>query len=238
MHIDKDFLTNKINEFCILNSIDLTTEQKDKLITDVSDHYELTKIIDSRDFETILEYSRDFEQYKDIEFEDEIVEIEECGVQDSIDFNVSGNKLFYANNVLTHNSAVNSTDASNDSVSDSIGTVQTADFILFLLQNEKMKEENLITCKCTKNRFTGRTDTWNMNVDYVHMRFIDAVVQDSSGLSEKEVKQIITDQQMQDLEVIKRKDNELKDDFSETQDAISSSTEIKGDFDVESFLGL
>lgn len=67
--------------------------------------------------------------------------------------------------------------ADNSNVSDSMGTVMTADFMLFLLQNEQMKERKEIVCKITKNRFGGVTDTWIIGVDYEHMRFNDMLVQ-------------------------------------------------------------
>jgi len=67
----------------------------------------------------------------------------------------------------------------NSAISDSMGTAMTADFLLFLLQNEQMKEAKEIILKCTKNRYTGRTDTWMMNIDYEHMRFSDMVTENS-----------------------------------------------------------
>lgn len=77
-------------------------------------------------------------------------------------------------------SATNNIDeADNSNVSDSMGTVMTADFMLFLLQNEDMKERKEIVCKITKNRFAGRTDTWMMNIDYEHMRFSDMLIQNA-----------------------------------------------------------
>lgn len=77
-------------------------------------------------------------------------------------------------------SATNNIDeADNSNVSDSMGTVMTADFMMFLLQNEEMKEKKEIVCKITKNRFAGRTDTWMMNIDYEHMRFSDMLVQNA-----------------------------------------------------------
>lgn len=78
---------------------------------------------------------------------------------------------------LNRQSVGDTSEANNANVSDSMGTVMTADFLLFLLQDEEMKERNEIVCKCTKNRFTGRTDTWMMNIDYEKMRFHDAVIQ-------------------------------------------------------------
>jgi hypothetical protein len=77
-------------------------------------------------------------------------------------------------------SATNNIDeADNSNVSDSMGTVMTADFLMFLLQNEEMKERKEIVCKVTKNRFAGRTDTWMMNIDYEHMRFHDMLIQNA-----------------------------------------------------------
>ena len=73
--------------------------------------------------------------------------------------------------------AVNNTEASNDAVSDSMGSVMTADWIMFLLQDEDMKAKNEIVCKCTKNRFNGRTDCWMMNIDYTRMRFADMLME-------------------------------------------------------------
>lgn len=78
---------------------------------------------------------------------------------------------------LNRGSIGNVDDADNSNVSDSIGSVMTADFIMFLLQNEEMKDKKEIVCKITKNRFAGKTDTWMMNIDYDKMRFTELVVQ-------------------------------------------------------------
>ena len=75
--------------------------------------------------------------------------------------------------------ATGSTEADNSSVSDSMGSVMTADFLLFLLQTPEMKERKEIIFKCTKNRYTGRTDTWMMNIFYEYMRFEDMVTENS-----------------------------------------------------------
>lgn len=76
-------------------------------------------------------------------------------------------------------SATGNTEADNSNVSDSLGSVMTADFLLFLLQTPEMKLNKEIIFKCTKNRYTGRTDTWMMNIDYEHMRFSDMVTENS-----------------------------------------------------------
>ena len=69
--------------------------------------------------------------------------------------------------------ATNNTQADNSAVSDSYGSVMTTDFAMFLLQTEEMKANGDIICKITKNRFSGKTDTFPLRVDYALMRFED-----------------------------------------------------------------
>ena len=174
------------------------------------------KIVDSAEFIDMLNLSIYDDKHSSIDFNDEIVSIEEIGEKETLDIDVTGNHLFYANDILTHNSATGSSldikNVGNDSISDSLGSAMTADFIVFLLQTEEMKKEKLMTCKVTKNRFNGRTDTWNMNIDYTHMRFHDAIVQDG-GMSEEEVKKEIDIIKKEDIEKIKRHDNSLNEEF-------------------------
>lgn len=68
----------------------------------------------------------------------------------------------------------NNLEADNSNISDSFGTIMTADFLLFLLQTEDMKQKGDIVAKITKNRFSGKTETFPMKVDYNYMRFFDA----------------------------------------------------------------
>ena len=69
--------------------------------------------------------------------------------------------------------SVNNLEADNSLVSDSMGSVMTADFLMFLLQTEEMKEKGDIICKITKNRYTGKTETFPMRVNYELMKFED-----------------------------------------------------------------
>lgn len=179
MYIEKEYLIKKIDEFCEINNIKMSFDDKYKFSSIISLKLDEERILTCDDFLELLEHNEHLELYNDILFNDEIINIEEIDYVEMIDFNVSGNKLFYANNILTHNSAVGSTEADNGAVSDSLGSVMTADFLLFLLQTPEMKEAKEIILKCTKNRYTGRTDTWMMNVDYVHMRFDDMITENS-----------------------------------------------------------
>jgi replicative DNA helicase len=128
-------------------------------------------------------------------------------------------------------SATNNIDeADNSNVSDSMGTVMTADFMLFLLQNEQMKEKKEIVCKITKNRFAGRTDTWMMNIDYNHMRFNDMIVQDSGFNIENAVFNTNDEVKRIQLEKLQSADSfakqEIKDIFVEDIQKIQNSKTI------------
>lgn len=123
-------------------------------------------------------------------------------------------------------SSIGKTDGDNSSISDSIGTAMTADFMLFCLQSEEMKKNCEMVLKVTKNRYTGITDTFMMNINYPKMRFSDIIenqnlpegntVDFGSGsqqhsatnFANNEVRQIISD----DMEKIKEHDNDKHKD--------------------------
>lgn len=192
------------------------------------------KIVDSSEFVNMLNEGIYEDKTADIDFNDEIISIEYLDERQTYDINVEGlDHFFYANDILTHNSATGANldikSVDNDSVSDSIGTVQTADFIMFLLQTPQMKEEGLMTCKVTKNRFTGRTDFWDMNIDYEHMKFSDAIV-DGGGMNALEVKTEVATIMSEDIAKIKAHDNAIKADFDQVP--------INEEFDINAVLGL
>jgi hypothetical protein len=196
------------------------------------------KIVDSEEFIDMLDDGIREDATADINFTDEIVSIESVGTRKTYDINIEGkDHFFYADGILTHNSATGANldinEVGNESISDSLGSAMTADFILFLLQTPAMKEQGLITCKVTKNRFTGRTDYWDMNIDYEHMRFSDAIV-DGAGMTDLEVKKEVATIMLEDIEKIKKHDNALKNDF----DNSVSLTPINEEFDINAVLGL
>lgn len=175
MYIEKEYLLNKIDEYCSISNIELTFDEKYKLSSCVSKILDNNRVITSDEHLELIEHNITLESYETIEFNDEIMCIEEVGYEELYDIEVDGNHLFYANRILTHNSAVNNLESDNAAVSDSIGTVQTADFICFLLQTEEMKERKEVIFKITKNRFNGRTDYFTMSIDYEKMRFTDVI---------------------------------------------------------------
>lgn len=83
-------------------------------------------------------------------------------------------------------SSINSTDSNNEAISDSMGTAMTADFMMFLLQNEEMKSRSVIKFKITKNRYSGKTISFDMNIDYQKMR----IEETSNNVIKREISEI------------------------------------------------
>ena len=73
-----------------------------------------------------------------IDYNDEIVEIEFLGELETIDISVTGDSLFFCNDILTKNS---------------MGTAATADTMCSLWNDEESKELGIINMSFMKNRF-------------------------------------------------------------------------------------
>ena len=118
-------------------------------------------------------------------------------------------------------SAVGKTEGvDNSAISDSLGTAMTADFMMFILQTEQMKERCEVICKVTKNRFNGKTDSWFMQVDYPKMRFIDIAQSDFKSIgitpdfktqSDNFAKTEIAHITHEDIAKVQEKDKEVKE---------------------------
>ena len=178
------------------------------------------------DFNEYLKVLSNQELNEEVGFNDEIISIEEIEPVEMIDISLDGNNVFYGNDILIHNCAIGKTDGDNSSISDSIGTAMTADFMLFCLQSEEMKKNCEMVLKVTKNRYTGITDTFMMNINYPKMRFSDIIENQklpegntidfgsgsqqhsATNFANNEVRQIISD----DMKKIKEHDNDKRKD--------------------------
>jgi hypothetical protein len=118
-------------------------------------------------------------------FEDEIISIEECGEEYTIDIMVdSTTHLFFANDILTHNSEFDATDLSMNSASESSGLVATVDGMFGIIQDPLMYTLNEYKLKLLANRDEGYKNSYKkFLVDYNYMR-----------ISEDPNSQIINDQ--------------------------------------------
>lgn len=171
-------------------------------------------------FDEYLKVLREQELNEEIDFNDEIISIEEVEPTEMLDISLNGNNVFYGNDILIHNCAINKIDGvDNSAVSDSYGTNATADLMVFILQNEVMKEKSEVLVKFTKNRYTGITDSFMLNIDYQKMRFSDVIdetdfktfeqKQNAENFAKQEIRQV----QKQDIQIAKNEEKMTTDDI-------------------------
>lgn len=106
---------------------------------------------------------------------DEIVEIEEFDEIDTIDITVSGDNLFFANGILTHNSGANNSDVDMTDISESFGTAAIADFMIAIINTEELQNLNQLMIKQLKNRYRDLSlnKRFVVGIDRKHMKLYD-----------------------------------------------------------------
>lgn len=117
----------------------------------------------------------DTEQLIEI-IEDEIVDIIECDEEETIDISVgNGTRLFFANNILTHNSGFGAGGSlSLSSIAESSGLGHTVDWMGGIIQDELMYAEREYMLQTMLNRSEGyKNSRKKFNIDYSHMRITE-----------------------------------------------------------------
>jgi len=115
---------------------------------------------------------------------DEIVEIEYLGLRETIDINTSGNRLFYANGILTHNSAVEEVEFDHSHISGGISKINTADNVFGIFTSRAMRERGKYQIQCMKSRSsTGVGMKIDLDYNIETMRITDPGI-DESGQSQ------------------------------------------------------
>jgi hypothetical protein len=106
---------------------------------------------------------------------DEILEINAIGEIETLDISVSGNNLFFANDILTHNSGASNSDASMADISESFGVAATADFAIALINTEELEKLGQLMIKQLKNRYNDVTKNkkFLVGIDRSKMRLFD-----------------------------------------------------------------
>jgi len=101
-----------------------------------------------------------------------ILKIEELDEREMVDIEVSGNHLFYANDILTHNS---SSDVELTDTSESFGLPATADLMFALISTEELENLGQILVKQLKNRYNDPTvnKRFVVGIDRAKMRLYD-----------------------------------------------------------------
>jgi hypothetical protein len=95
-----------------------------------------------------------------LDYNDEIVSIEEEGILETIDISVTGDNLFYCNDILTKNS---------------FGLPATADFMFALISTENLESVGQLMVKQLKNRYNDLTKNkrFLIGVDRSRMKLFD-----------------------------------------------------------------
>ena len=83
---------------------------------------------------------------------DEIASIEYIGIEDTIDINVSGDRLFWANDILTHNCAVDEVEFDHSHISGGLSKIQTADNVFGIFTSRAMRERGRYQLQLMKTR--------------------------------------------------------------------------------------
>lgn len=117
---------------------------------------------------------------------DEIYSIKKIGTRKTIDITVSGDNLFFANDILTHNSGVNNSDVELTDTSESMGTTMTADLIFALIRTDELDQLNQVLIKQLKNRYNDPTINrkFVLGVDRAKMKLYDAESSAQDNISE------------------------------------------------------
>jgi len=108
------------------------------------------------------------------EIDDEIIEIEYIGEQDTIDINTTGNRLFYANNILTHNSAVEEVEFDHSHIAGGISKINTADTVIGIFSSRAMRERGRVQIQFMKTRSSSGVGTkLDLGYDMETLRITD-----------------------------------------------------------------
>ena len=105
--------------------------------------------------------------------EESITNIEELDYDiEMIDIEVNGNHLFFANNILTHNS---NSDVEITDTSESFGLPATADLMVAFMRTEQLDKMGQIMVKQLKNRYNDSSTNkrFTVGIDLAKMRLYD-----------------------------------------------------------------
>jgi archaellum biogenesis ATPase FlaH len=112
---------------------------------------------------------------------DEIISIEYVGELETMDIEVSGNRLFYANGILTHNSGYTETIPGMENMAGGMSKAHTADLIMHIHNTAQLRERGEIEYQFIKTRNSGGVGTTlTMAYDTETLRITDM---QSSGSS-------------------------------------------------------
>lgn len=143
-----------LEEQCFLKAQELILKQ---MVSKDTDLFQLTDTLIALEKEKI---EKNEKSDKSIDFNDEIISIEDLGELETTDISVSGDNLFYCNGILTKNSW---------------GLPSTVDFMIAGMSTEELEKMNQLLFKQLKNRYndTNENKRFTIGIDRSKMRMYD-----------------------------------------------------------------
>jgi hypothetical protein len=162
---------NTINERCFKKAVRLVETGAVSLTEEMN-------LFDFADLLVKLEQEKLKKEIKSdacINYNDEIVSIEEIGIKDTIDISVSGDNLFYCNGILTKNSW---------------GLPATADLMIALITTDELEKAGQIMVKQLKNRYNTKSTNkkFILGLNYSKMKFSDVKHSEFEELTDSKTK--------------------------------------------------
>jgi len=148
--------------------------------------------------------------------EDEIVSIELCDVEDTIDITVADTHMFFANDIYTHNSGFDAELVEAHQSGGNIKRVQKAHFFMSVAKTPEQKEANLANFRIIKARFAQDGQTFKdaiYNNDTMEIRIEDSRYKNNQMYSEHRK------YRDEDFDAFNEKANSLHVEVSNVEDA-------------------
>ena len=168
-------MTNKtLEERCFESAIFLVNNGFFKQ-TEEMDIFDYTKLLINLEEERA---AKNVLTDQSIDYNDEIICIEDVGMKPTVDISVTGDNLFFCNDILTKNS---------------MGTGHTADLIIAIINNEELERLGQYLLKQIKNRIGDATVNKRcyVGVDRSKMRIFD--IGDAGGSANPSAPPIINE---------------------------------------------
>ena len=163
---------NAINERCFKKAVRLV-ESGAVALTEEMNLFDFAELLVKLEQEKL---KKEIKSDACINYNDEIVSIEEIGIKDTIDISVSGDNLFYCNGILTKNS---------------FGLPATADLMIALITTEELERAGHILVKQLKNRYNTKTTNkkFIVGLNYSKMKFYDVAHSEFDPLINANIKE-------------------------------------------------
>lgn len=160
---------NAINERCFKKAIHLV-ESGAVSLTEEMNIFDFANLLVKLEQEKL---NKEIKSDGFINYNDEVVSIEDIGIKDTIDISVSGDNLFYCNGILTKNS---------------FGLPATADFMVALISTEDLEKAGQIMVKQLKNRYNTKVANkkFIVGLNYSKMKFYDVKKEEFTELTDSE----------------------------------------------------